>query len=405
MSNLPFVENPSVALRFVAPGALHYVDLADASAPTLAYRDDDERLHALARDEGVLPPADDPRVRALGEGAVDRWHALVQAKVYCPLQSGMHIQYGPSQYLAMLANTERMLPYLNALALQVKPGDVVMEVGAGLGVFAMFAAKLGAEVIAVEPGGIAGITRSLLRENGLEGRVKLVTAMVEDLPPLERKADLIVTEFIGRNVFDERVLRFAQEVKKHLAPGGRLVPGRLSARLQAVQCEELRRELQRQRGEVSELGKSVGLNLDAFQRTIPSFHQAELLQRTHYTKGRVQYDALCPVSGEGEIVALDLMAGGERPTQGTVTLEVEEDGFVDALRLSFEADLGQGVALSSALFSPPLTSVQQDCRYLPASGPRRFYRRGEQLTVDWAYLGDRYGEQKQESSKFATRLR
>src|SRR3712207_631165 len=57
------------------------------------------------------------------------------------------------QHDRMLADSVRVDAYHDALATHIRPGDVVVDLGTGSGVLAMFAAKLGAaRVHAIEHG-------------------------------------------------------------------------------------------------------------------------------------------------------------------------------------------------------------------------------------------------------------
>lgn len=398
-----YVENPSVALRFSEAGTLSYVDLARPDVEPLAYTTDDEKLHAIARENqrAVVPQLE--AFRTLPAAAAERLQHLIRAGVYCAPHPGMQIQYGPSQYYSMLVNTNRMLPYLTAIAAQVRPEHLVVELGAGLGIFALFAAKLGAKVISVEPGASQRVSEQLARDNGLTDRIEFVRATLDAWPTMDRKADVMISEFVGRSIFDENIVGFHREARRNLAPGGKLIPCKLSARIQAVQCEELRREVQLQRNEVQAIGRSIGLDLTAYARTVGAQHQSEVLQRTHYAKGRVQYDSVFPVSNDVEIASVTLATDSELARSGCVDLAIEEDGFIDAFSIYFEADLGAGVVLTNGAFSPEITSIQQDHKYHPASGPRRFFRSGERAKVKWAYLGDGFGSDKQDGL-FITQL-
>ena len=58
--------------------------------------------------------------------------------------------YGLSDYARMVADEVRMATYARALADAVRPGMVVADIGAGTGVLALMAAKLGARRVVGE---------------------------------------------------------------------------------------------------------------------------------------------------------------------------------------------------------------------------------------------------------------
>jgi FkbM family methyltransferase len=70
-------------------------------------------------------------------------------------------------------------PYFASPHFRIRPGDIVVDLGANEGLFAMLAAKLGARVLAIEAQPVlANNTRALLAENFLADRVVVVQGLV-----------------------------------------------------------------------------------------------------------------------------------------------------------------------------------------------------------------------------------
>lgn len=67
------------------------------------------------------------------------------------------------------------------LEAEVKPGDVFWDVGANVGVYSLYAAKLGAQVVAFEPhvGTAASLIRNI-RRNGLADKITVITSPLSD---------------------------------------------------------------------------------------------------------------------------------------------------------------------------------------------------------------------------------
>ena len=97
----------------------------------------------------------------------------------------------------MLMDHNRMRAYHSAI-MQNKSmfeGKVVLDVGTGSGVLAMWAAQAGAaKVYAVEYTDMALHARNLVESNGLSGVVEVIQSSVEDLD-LPCKVDIIVSEW------------------------------------------------------------------------------------------------------------------------------------------------------------------------------------------------------------------
>src|SRR5579885_3123858 len=78
-------------------------------------------------------------------------------------------------HLTMVADAGRTGTYLEALRRTVRPGVVVVDLGAGTGVFAMLACRFGArKVYAIEPDEIIEVGRALAAANGFADRIEFI---------------------------------------------------------------------------------------------------------------------------------------------------------------------------------------------------------------------------------------
>jgi predicted RNA methylase len=132
----------------------------------------------------------------------------------------------------MVFDTRRNQAYLRALEKVVTRETTVMDLGAGLGVHGLNAARLGAaSVLLVEPTPIIEIARQIALDNGLNN-VSCFPCRVEELN-LEDKVDVILSVFTGNFLLTEDLLPslfFARD--NCLAPGGKMIPDR--ARMEVV---------------------------------------------------------------------------------------------------------------------------------------------------------------------------
>lgn len=105
-------------------------------------------------------------------------------------------------------------------------GKTVLDVGAGTGILALFAASAGArKVYAVEGTASAEHARRLVAGNGLADRVEVVGARLDELE-LPEPIDVVVSEPWGFFLLHERMVEaFLLARDRFLAPGGRLFPG------------------------------------------------------------------------------------------------------------------------------------------------------------------------------------
>ena len=130
-------------------------------------------------------------------------------------------------YRAMLAQSTRMRAFRSAIENAVQPGSRVLEVGCGLGTYAMFAARAGAQrVWAIEGDRVVQVARHIARENDLADRIEFLVGWYPDVEPPE-PADLVVFEDYGPRLMDARTHRILRHFERvSLATGGHLLPAR-----------------------------------------------------------------------------------------------------------------------------------------------------------------------------------
>ncbi len=131
----------------------------------------------------------------------------------------------PWEHLRLLSDQRRNAALVELLERRA-PGARVLEVGAGTGVFACLAARLGAaRVVAVEPTPLAEVARELVRANDLTDRVIVREALLEEVPP--EPMDLVFAELLNADPFLEDAVEVARTARAWLTPGGHLAPHRL----------------------------------------------------------------------------------------------------------------------------------------------------------------------------------
>ena len=140
----------------------------------------------------------------------------------------------------MLSDSIRTQTYQRAIQANVKEGDVVIDVGTGTGILALFAAKAGAKkVYAIERTGIIDLARQITKDNGLDDRIEFIKAEAEDLD-LPEKADCIVSEWLGVFAVQENMLPSVASVRdRFLKPEGKLLPEMVGLSLSLVEDKEL----------------------------------------------------------------------------------------------------------------------------------------------------------------------
>lgn len=126
----------------------------------------------------------------------------------------------------MISDSVRMDAYVRALERSVRPGCIVLDIGTGVGIMALVAARLGAgKVIAVESDDVIEVARQNVRANGYDDRIELIQANSTELV-LGERVDVIVSDLHGVLPHHTQHIRSIIEARTLLASDGVLIPRR-----------------------------------------------------------------------------------------------------------------------------------------------------------------------------------
>lgn len=139
---------------------------------------------------------------------------------------------------AMLADRERNAALADAIAALVRPGHVVVDVGAGSGLLSMLCVRAGARrVYALERSTMALLAQRLIERNQMSAQIELVQAHSRNWQPPEQ-ADVVLCETLGFAALDEGFRASMVDARERmLRPGGLLLPG--SLRILAVPVQSV----------------------------------------------------------------------------------------------------------------------------------------------------------------------
>jgi len=143
-----------------------------------------------------------------------------------------------------------------ALRETVRPGSVVVDLGAGTGILGFLALQAGAgRVYAIERHPIVRLARAVAADNGYGDRVKFVTGDSRRVR-LPERADVIVSDFVGPLGIDPEMAESIIDARRFLKKRGRFVPERSEVWLAPVRAAALHRLH-------VQSGKGHGVRLDA----------------------------------------------------------------------------------------------------------------------------------------------
>lgn len=263
--------------------------------------------------------------------------------------------YMPMLYYHMFVDPLKAAAYIRALERQVKPGMRVLDVGAGTGIFSVVAARLGAErVWAVESRPILETARALAEENGVASRIELVRGDLFDPAVAERigEVDLVVSEFIGDEIFDEEILLKTVWMRDLYlgSRGGRLLPRRLDAFAVPFECDaavnRYHNRLGRVRATADQFGLSAGAVVSLVEREGLRNDFSDRLYAQSFQE--IGVEEIRFLGGPVCIQSADLETCERVLFQTRAELAIDRGGRLDGVLLYFTAHLDDETRLSSA---------------------------------------------------------
>jgi protein arginine N-methyltransferase 1 len=245
-------------------------------------------------------------------------------------------RYDLQAYGEMIADHGRMDPYVEALRQTVRPDSVVLDLGAGLGAFAIVACRLGARrVYAVEPNEVLNIARKVASANGFGERIEFFQ-QTSDTLDLPERATIIVSDLRGAMPLYESHLPSIMDARERLlAPGGVLIPQRDIILAGLYEHPDAHRRF----SDPWETNK-YDLDLSAAKPLVRNTWHTDRLEDIHL------------LAAAQPCVSLDYTAIDTPDARGEVEWQVDRAGTAHGFGLWFETTLVPGVGFSNAPASP-----------------------------------------------------
>lgn len=247
--------------------------------------------------------------------------------------------YDLAGYGMMIKDRIRTSAYQQALARVIKPGDVVVDLGAGTGLFTLHACRLGAKLVhAIEPNPIIQVAREIVQANGFLDRVAFHQAMSFDVD-LPQPADVVVTDPRGVLPLKERAIPTIIDARRRLLkPGGVLVAQRDTMWAALVEAHEI----------------YSSHCEDPWRRSNDGFNLEAARQRRVNTMSRHDLKPGQLLSDPVRWATLDYRTVETASAHGTVEFEVLRPGLADGFILWFDSELIDGINLSNVPGKPEL---------------------------------------------------
>ena len=136
-------------------------------------------------------------------------------------------EYSLHSHGSMIRDRIRTDAYARALEHVVRPGSIVLDIGAGSGILSLIAARAGARhVFAVEPSDIIELARELAAANGFAERMTFIQARSSGLT-IPEPVDVIVSDLHGvLPLYRDHIPSIVEARSRYLARDGTLIPSR-----------------------------------------------------------------------------------------------------------------------------------------------------------------------------------
>ena len=258
-----------------------------------------------------------------------------------------HMQQALLYHQFLLRDEVRNKLFYEALRRTVTSDKRVLDIGSGSGVWAIAAARLGAKsVTAIEANEtMIPMIMAHAAENGVADRIEIINGLSSEIN-LKNKFDVIVSETIGNQAFDEDIIATMVDARERfLAPGGVMIPQKVA--LMAAPAHL-----------ISETETPIGVPVTTkYLNFLALNFTGKLAVKEHL-------EMLAP---SAKLLEVDLRECEADQSLGGLTAEWEVKGLsrANVVALSAQSELVEGVVLDTM---KTLTWMPVVCRFKPLEG-------------------------------------
>jgi len=239
-------------------------------------------------------------------------------------------QQGYEHYYGMLADKVRMQAYRDAIFKTVKPGDVVVDLGAGTGLLSIWAVQAGAlKVYAIEKTSAIELAKEIARTNNCADKIEFINKNSVDVE-LPERANVLISETLGSFGIDENTLQFTIDVRERLLrEDAKMIPESLELFVAPVDDIKTYEKLDFWR-HIPDIDFAPAFDLFSKKIMIESVNSDGLLS-TPISFGKIDFTSVC-----------------ESTFQMRQYIPIEKSGFIHGVAGWFTVKLCEGIEINTA---------------------------------------------------------
>lgn len=266
-------------------------------------------------------------------------------------------------YRGLLSQTPRIEAFRRAIHATVTPADVVLDIGAGLGTYALFAADAGARrVLAVDGHPVIHVAKAVAVTHPNADRVTWIRGWLPEVALPEAPTVVVFEDFPNR-LLNQRTAALLTAVRAAVAPGARYIPQAATLHAAPLSAPALYAQT------IDPLGTgdvAAGIDFSASRSYVANAPHgtqltADALAAEPYELGRVRFDR-----------PIDCATLGGRATWALPTAR-----SIHGLAYWFDLELAPGIVLSNA---PGAQAASWGQVFLPCDPPLKLAP-GAELTA------------------------
>ena len=246
------------------------------------------------------------------------------------------MSYSIHNYGSMMGDSVRMDAYVQALRRAVNTGSVVLDLGAGTGIFSMLACRFGArKVYAIEPNDAIHLARQLAADNGFADRIEFIQKLSNQVT-LPEQVDVIISDLRGAlPMYGRHIPSLADARRRFLKPGGSLLPTKDVLRLAVVDAPDVYEQQV-----LPWKDNHYDFNLQSAQKVLTnSWNSARIKPEQLLTRPKTW-------------ATLDYSCIEDPNVKGEVDIPVLRQGFGHGILVWFDATIGEGATFSGGPDAP-----------------------------------------------------